>query len=119
MGKPKFILHIEEILSKYIIGIAWGSWMSKVGLSKFLAEMQPLVTRMQDLKAASNDATKKGWVGYEGEDMWFNDSIMFIQKNHVPGLEAKIGAKMMQWLKEGKSRWIKMKKGGRSNECVE
>ncbi len=26
---------------------------------------------------------------------------------------------MTQWLREGKSRWIKMKKGGHSNECVE
>ncbi|KAK0217453.1 hypothetical protein EDD85DRAFT_797934 [Armillaria nabsnona] len=68
MGKPKLILHIEEILWKYIVGIAWGSWTSEVRLGKFLAEVEPLVTRMQVLKAASKDATKKGWVGYEGED---------------------------------------------------
>ena len=85
MGKPKLILHIEEILWKYIVGIAWGSWTSEVGLSKFLTEVQLLVTRMQGFKAASKDGTNKGWVGYEGEDMWFEDSIAFIQKNHVPG----------------------------------
>ena len=119
MGKPKLILHIEEILWKYIVGIAWGFWTSKVRLGKFLTEVQPLVTRMQVLKAASKDATKKGWVGYEGEDTWFEDSIAFIQKNCVPRLEAKVGAEMMQWLREGKSHWIKIKKGGRRNERVE
>ncbi|PBK88424.1 hypothetical protein ARMGADRAFT_1084750 [Armillaria gallica] len=119
MGKPTLILHIEEILWKYIVGIAWGSWMSEVGLGKFLAEVEPLVTRMQVLKAASKVATKKGWVGYEGEDTWFENSIAFIQKNRVPGLEAKVGAETMQWLREGKSRWIKIKKGSRRNECVE
>ncbi len=119
MGKPKLILHIEEILWKYIVGIAWGSWTSKVGLSKFLAEVQPLVTRMQVFKAASKDGTNKGWLGYEGEDTWFEDSITFIQKHHVPWLEAKIGAKTTQWLRQGKSRWIKMRKGGRRNERVE
>ncbi|PBK86236.1 hypothetical protein ARMGADRAFT_1035690 [Armillaria gallica] len=95
MGKPKLILHIEETLWKYIVGIAWGSWTSEVGLSKFLAEVQLLVTRMQVFKAASKDRTNKGWVGYEGEDMWFKDSITFIHKNHVPRLEAKIGPETM------------------------
>ncbi len=63
MGKPKLILHIEEILWKYIVGIAWGSWTSEVGLSKFLAEVQPLVTRMQVFKAASKDGNQQGMAG--------------------------------------------------------
>ncbi|KAK0445274.1 uncharacterized protein EV420DRAFT_1648412 [Desarmillaria tabescens] len=117
IGKPKLILRVEEILWKSIVGIAWGSWMSKIALSKFLAEVQPLVEKMLDSKAMSKDGAKRGWVGYEGEDTWFEDSITFIQQNVVPGLEAKIGAETSEWLISSRSLWIG--KGGRKKDPVQ
>ncbi|KAK0457075.1 uncharacterized protein EV420DRAFT_1480949 [Desarmillaria tabescens] len=117
IGKPKLILRVEEILWKSIVGIAWGSWMSEIALSKFLAEVQPLVEKMLDSKAMLKDGAKRGWVGYEGEDTWFEDSITFIQQNVVPGLEAKIGAETSEWLISSRSLWIG--KGGRKKDPVQ
>ncbi|KAK0438495.1 uncharacterized protein EV420DRAFT_1651420 [Desarmillaria tabescens] len=87
IGKPDLIVRVEELLWHCIIGIAWGSWMSKVGLMDFLEAISPLINNMKPLREKQSGATP--WDEFDGEDTWFKRAIHFIQQNDVAGLGAR------------------------------
>lgn len=109
LGKPELILQVEELLWRCIVGVAWGSWTSEVGLNKFLENVAPLVDNMDSRKQVSKGNVSQGnmrWTGYQGEDTWFERNIQYIQHNRIPGLEARVGQEISEWLEDSRGRWI-------------
>ncbi|KAK0460291.1 uncharacterized protein EV420DRAFT_1641636 [Desarmillaria tabescens] len=105
IGKPDLIVRVEELLWRCIIGIAWGSWTSEVGLTDFLEAISPLINNMKPLREKQSGATP--WDEFDGEDTWFEHAIHFIRQNDVAGLGARVGAEMIEWLRKSRKGWIK------------
>ncbi len=64
---------------------------------------------MNSLKQVSQGNVGQGnmrWTGYQGEDTWFEHNIQYIQHNHIPGLEARVGQEISEWLEDSRGRWI-------------
>ncbi|KAK0479939.1 hypothetical protein EDD18DRAFT_1363950 [Armillaria luteobubalina] len=110
-GKPEQILCTEELLWQCIIGIAWGSWSSDIGLKNFLTNIELIMKEWKMLKAQSqglaNDGEQPGrWIVYQREDLWFQESIAYMQKNPVWGLGARVWDENKEWLEVGKVHWL-------------
>ncbi|KAK0238168.1 hypothetical protein EDD85DRAFT_790215 [Armillaria nabsnona] len=87
-----------------------GSCSSKIALTQFLDEVQPLLPAsprwgnnsiLSDMLQDESAIVEQGW--FLGE--WFSDVILLIQQEHVLGSEARIAAATQVWLDENRSRW--------------
>ncbi len=64
---------------------------------------------MDSRKQVSKGNVSQGnmrWTGYQGEDTWFEHNIQYIQHNRIPGLEARVGQEISEWLEDNRGRWI-------------
>ncbi|KAK0493731.1 hypothetical protein EDD18DRAFT_1356181 [Armillaria luteobubalina] len=89
LGKPELIQRVKEMLWRCIVCIAWGSWMSEIGLKRFLDDVASLVEENE-----------------EHEGRWFTQAIAFAQESPIPGLEVKVGIDINRWLMSMEDRWI-------------